>query len=78
VVVGIVVDPYRTAAGRRGCDHGDPVLRGNAMGRILSLIGLVVLVVLLAVVPVPSLLLLLAALPLVLGVMRPRRRGLGG
>ncbi len=48
------------------------------MGRILPLIGLVVLVVLLAVVPVPSLLLLLAALPLVLGVMRPRRRGLGG
>lgn len=37
------------------------------MGRWIAIAGLFLLVVVLAVVPVPSLLLLLAALPLVLG-----------
>lgn len=40
------------------------------MGRWIAVSGLALLMVLLAVVPVPSLLLLLAALPLVLGSVR--------
>lgn len=40
------------------------------MGRLIVLAALSLLVALLAVVPVPSLLLLLAALPLVLGGVR--------
>jgi hypothetical protein len=40
---------------------------GNGMGRWIAVAVLSLLVVVLAVVPVPSVLLLLAALPLVLG-----------